>query len=122
MAKVLCVDDSRDFITLIEAMIDALGHSPVTALSGKEALDLLDREKPDLICADMDMPQMSGEEMISRIRADPLLGDIPIIAITAVPKDRQYFIERGCDAYLSKPITLPDLSAMLDQMLSQQHV
>ncbi len=104
--KILLVDDVK---LLLELEKSFLKHSPVrtlTAANGEEALDLIRKERPDLIFMDLNMPKMDGKECCAAIKADPDLRSIPVIMVTTAGSrtDEQRCREAGCDDYLTKPI------------------
>lgn len=94
-------------------------YTLLKATDGKEALDVAIKEHPDLIVMDMQLPQMSGLDVIKRLRQMLEFNSIPIIALTAyaMKGDKEKFIEAGCDAYLSKPANTRELSKMIAEML-----
>ena len=106
--SVLVVDDDRIMRTVIESRIADLGHRVETAVNGKEAIDVLNKDKSafDIIVLDREMPEMNGMEVVARMKADPDLRKIPIIMATG--SDRPEDIRKGIDAgvfyYLTKPI------------------
>jgi len=118
-AKILIVEDNPQNMRLIEMTLRARGHILFEATDGEEALDIAVRDKPDLIIMDMQLPRLDGLEATRRLRQMPDFSRIPIIALTAyaMKGDRERFIEAGCDAYLSKPISTRELPEMIDEML-----
>ena len=105
-SKVLVVDDSQFFLNQINSFLIEAGYKTVTAMDGKDALDIL--KKPDcdvsFVLTDIEMPVMDGWELITEIRRDPKLKDIPIIAVTSVSGEQNVMKgkELGVDAYLLK--------------------
>ena len=105
MKKILIVDDAEFNIDLLEQLLED-DYELVVAENGAEAVEQAQSEKPDLILMDIAMPVMDGYDATRRIKANPELSDIPIMAITSHAKegDRQKTFDAGCDDYLSKPI------------------
>ena len=105
-SKVLVVDDSQFFLNQINSFLIEAGYKTVTAMDGKEAIEIL--KKPDcdvsFVLTDIEMPVMDGWELITEIRRDPKLKDIPIIAVTSVSGEQNVMKgkELGVDAYLLK--------------------
>ena len=99
------------------------GHILFEATDGEEALDIGVREEPDLIIMDMQLPKLGGLEATRRFRQMPDFSSVPIIALTAyaMKGDRERFLEAGCDAYLSKPISTRELPEMIDEMLQRRN-
>lgn len=80
---VLVVEDSPDLSAMLEILLKTQGYNVVTASTGYEAVRLARRVRPQLILSDLGLPGMDGWEVLSQIRADPALEDVPAIAITA---------------------------------------
>jgi two-component system, cell cycle response regulator DivK len=120
MKKILIVEDvefNRDLIVqLLEDTYDVL-----TAADGAEGLQLAARERPDLILMDLSLPVIDGWEATRRLKANAVLHDIPIIALSAhaMMGDREKALQSGCDEYLSKPLDENLLFAMLARLLEQ---
>ena len=90
-APVLVVDDDPKALTLVSKHLEVAGFQPVTAFSGNEALDMVRRKCPALIILDLMMPEVSGFEVVDKLRSEPRTADIPIIVLTAkllTPEDR----------------------------------
>ena len=120
--KVLVVEDNPQNMKLLELLLRSKSYILLKAYNGEEALDTATREEPDLIVMDMQLPKMSGVEVTKRLRQMPVFSHTPIIALTAyaMKGDKERFLETGCNAYLSKPISTRQLPAIIDQML-QEH-
>lgn len=99
--------------------LKAKGYALLKAADGEEALAVAMREKPDLIIMDIQLPKMSGLEVTRKLRQIPAFNNTPIIALTAyaMKGDKEKFIEAGCDAYLSKPISTRELPEIVGKML-----
>ncbi len=97
----------------------ASNYTLLKATDGEEALDIATRERPDLIVMDMQLPKVSGLEVIRRLRQMPVFSHVPVIALTAyaMKGDKEKFIGAGCDAYLSKPINTRELPEIIGKML-----
>lgn len=105
-ARVLVVDDKLPNIKLLEAKLLQEYFEVITAMSGREALKLIDTKKPDIILLDIMMPSMNGFEVCKKIRENPKTYHIPIIMVTALssPEDRVKGLEAGADDFITKPI------------------
>lgn len=104
--KILLVDDVK---LLVELEKSFLKHSSVrilTASDGEEALDIVRRERPDLVYMDLNMPKMDGKSCCAAIKGDPELRNTPVIMVTTAGSatDEERCREAGCDDYLTKPI------------------
>ena len=120
--KVLIVEDNPQNMKLLEMLLGAKDYILLKAYDGEEALDMAIREQPDLIVMDMQLPKMSGLEVTKQLRQTLVFSHTPIIALTAYAMrgDKEQFMEAGCNAYLSKPISTRELPMIIDQML-QEH-
>ncbi len=105
MARILIVDDIDTNIDLLEQILDE-AHEVSIARSGEEALESIQKLRPDLILMDVALPGINGLEATRIIKATPDLADIPVIAVTsyAMRGDRAKALKTGCDDYLTKPI------------------
>ena len=91
----------------------------IEAPSAKDALSLLETGNPDLILMDINMPDMDGYALTSRIRTMPAHARIPIIAVTAnvMRGDREKSLEAGCDGYIQKPIDIDALPKLIERFM-----
>lgn len=117
--KVLVVDDEQGFIELIRDRLEAKGFDVITAINGREALEMAHTEEPDLMILDVMMPEMNGYDVCRKIKIDKKFSDMPIIILTAKfqPNDIEFGKEMGADAYLTKPLELETLSDKMDELL-----
>ncbi len=109
-ARVLVVDDIPANVKLLEARLSAEYFDVVTAMSGKEALEICERAECDLVLLDAMMPDMDGFEVCRRLKTNPATHHIPVVMVTALdqPSDRVRGLEAGADDFLTKPI--PELA------------
>lgn len=116
---VLAVDDNQDNLELLAQILDLFGCECVGTLDGGTALSAAASRPPDLILLDICLPDIDGIELVSRLKQNPKLINIPIIAITALAKteDRDRILEAGCVAYLSKPFDIDKLEAIIHRYL-----
>ena len=105
-ARVLVVDDVLHNVKLLEAKLRSQYFDVLTAMNGMDALEIIEKEQPDIILLDVMMPGMDGFEVCRRVKANPVVAHIPIIMVTALdqPKDRVMGLEAGADDFLTKPI------------------
>ena len=105
---VLVVEDNAINLELVRDVLEAEGYAVLTATNGIEALDLIRAEAPDLVLMDLQLPGIDGLEVTRRVRADPAIRAVPIIALTAhaMLGDNESVVAAGCDGYISKPIRL----------------
>ena len=114
-AKILVVDDNEQNLELLQAYLEELDCQTVTALDGLQALEVVAKDKPDLVLLDI----MSGFEVCKRIKANPSTQDIPIIMVTALNEfgDIERGINSGTDDFVSKPVNRLELLARVKTML-----
>jgi two-component system cell cycle response regulator DivK len=109
MAKtVLVVEDNELNMKLFHDLLEANGYNTIQTRSGLEAIDLARAQRPDLILMDIQLPEVSGLEVTKWIKEDDDLRSIPVIAVTAfaMKGDEERIRQGGCEAYLSKPISV----------------
>ena len=119
--KILVVEDNPQNMTVILMTLRRPGYTLLKAVDGEEALKVADREKPDLILIDIQLPKIDGLEVIRRLRQMPAFSHVPIIALTAYAMrgDKERIIGAGCDAYLAKPFSIHELRRVVVEMLLQ---
>jgi two-component system cell cycle response regulator DivK len=106
--RVLIVEDNELNMKLFHDLLEAHGLTILMVRNGIDALSVAKKERPDLIVMDIQLPEMSGLEVTERIKSDPDLKPIPVIAVTAfaMKGDEERIRAAGCEAYLSKPISI----------------
>ncbi len=128
-ARVLVVDDILSNVKLLEARLTAEYFEILTAYSGREALDIIARERIDVVLLDVMMPGMDGFEVCRRIKQNAQTAHIPVVMVTALdqPSDKVHGLEAGADDFLTKPVddialvtrvkNLARLKVLSDEML-----
>jgi len=109
MAKtVLIVEDNELNMKLFHDLLEAHGYQTLQTRTGMEALELARDHRPDLILMDIQLPEVSGLEVTKWIKEDDDLKTIPVIAVTAfaMKGDEERIRQGGCEAYISKPISV----------------
>lgn len=119
MAKILLVEDNELNRDMLSRRLIRRSYEVVMAVDGEEALTSAAREQPNLILMDMSLPKIDGWEATRRLKADPSLCAIPVIALTAhaMAGDRERALEAGCDEFDTKPIEFERLLAKIERLL-----
>jgi CheY-like chemotaxis protein len=120
MATILYIDDTENNRILVSRRLEKRGYDVLTAVSAEEGLALARQKMPDLILMDMGMPDVDGWTATRQLKADPKLGNIPVIALTAhaMQGDREKALEAGCDDYEAKPFDFPRLFEKIEARLA----
>ena len=118
-ATILIVDDEPFNVDLLEQQLEEQGYHTLAASNGAEALQILSEHKPDLVLLDWMMPEMSGIEVLEKLRATPECRALPVIMLTArgATEDKVSGLDAGADDYVTKPIDEAELWARIRSML-----
>jgi CheY-like chemotaxis protein len=112
MSKVLYVDDNDDNVYMLKMRLELLGDFEViTAEDGEKGCEMVCTERPDIVLLDLEVPGISGWEAAKRIKSNPGTCDIPVLALSAHPGEREKALAAGCDEFDTKPVH-PDLIAI----------
>lgn len=119
MAKILLADDHPHILRLLQIPLLAEGHTVLTAQDGLEALRLVQAERPDVVVLDVMMPELDGLRVLSRIKNDPSLCEIPVVMLTArdLSEDQRLGLDLGADCYLCKPFDPRDVNTLIRRLL-----
>lgn len=140
--KILIVDDEPDVISFVSAVLEENGYTSIGAKDGVEGLEVLAKEKPDLVLLDLMMPKKSGITMFQEMRKDPSMSNIPVVVITGVSevtgvdfrnfmykqplRDEKKFVETTGltkytvpDGYIEKPIEPGELIKVIKEALKE---
>lgn len=106
-ARILVIEDNQTNLELMTYLLNAFGHTTIVARDGEAGAQLAAEHRPDVILCDIAMPKLDGYGLAERIKSDPALQDIPLIAVTAsaMSGDRDRVLRAGFDDYITKPIT-----------------
>jgi len=117
--KVLVCDDERSIVRLIQVNLERQGWQVVTAYDGKEGLEKIKSEKPDVVVLDVMMPYMDGFEVLKTLRRDPELQTLPVVMLTAKAQDKDVFegYHYGADVYLTKPFNPMELVTFVKRII-----
>ena len=119
MAKILIVEDNALNIKLFCDLLAAHGHQPEAVTDSRNALDAARAFDPDLVITDIQLPHVSGLDLIRLIRKDEELANVPIMAVTAYSArgDEERIRAAGAQAYVSKPISVMKFAQTVDELL-----
>ena len=118
---ILIVDDNPANLKLARVLLASEGYEVRTAIAAEEAVEVLEQFRPRLILMDIQLPGMDGLELTRRLKADPRMRGVVIVALTAyaMKGDQQRVLAAGCDAYISKPIDTRRLAAQVADLLAR---
>jgi two-component system cell cycle response regulator DivK len=121
LAKILIVEDNALNIKLFCDLLAAHGHQPEAVTDSRNALDKARSFEPDLVITDIQLPHVSGLDLIRLIRKDKKLATVPIMAVTAYSArgDEERIRAAGAQAYVSKPISVARFAQTVDDLLKQ---
>ena len=119
--KLLLIDDDPNLILLVKDYLEFRGYNVDTAENGREALQVLDRNVPDMIICDIMMPEMDGYSLVKHIREESTTNRIPVLFLSAKgqSQDRVKGLSEGADIYMSKPFEPEELVAQVESSLKQ---
>src|SRR3712207_283580 len=119
--RLLLIDDDPNLILLVKDYLEFRGYEVVTAENGREALEVLEQELPDLIICDVMMPEMDGYTFVKHVREDQRTSWIPVLFLSAKgqSQDKVKGLNTGADVYMVKPFEPEELVAQVEASLKQ---
>jgi CheY-like chemotaxis protein len=116
---IMVVEDYDDTRLLLRRGLEGMGYSVLEASNGQEAVEISDREHPDLILMDLDLPILDGILATQLIRQQKEMHGVPIVAVTAYPMSytRVKAFAEGCNEYMAKPIDMTELARLVNSYL-----
>jgi len=120
MSKILIVDDEIQFIKMAQIRLESNGYKVISANDGKEGLEMIRNENPDLIILDIMMPVMDGYAMLKELRKDDKIKDIPVIMCSGkvLLNDEEGVLKCEANAYIAKPFEPPVFLAKIEELLN----
>lgn len=118
-ARILIIEDNAANLELMRFLLEAFGHTVLSAPDGESGVGIAHRERPDLILCDVQLPGMDGFSVVRQLKGDTAEPSVPLIAVTALAMvgDRDRALAAGFDGYLPKPITPEAFVAQVDVFL-----
>jgi two-component system, cell cycle response regulator DivK len=119
--SILVVEDNMDTYELVKFVLEKKGHATFLAMNGREGVNAAIKQKPDLIIMDLSMPMMDGWIATEKLKQNPLVKDIAIIALTAhaLPDDRKRAFDAGVSEYITKPMDLEEFVEIIEEWLGR---
>ncbi|KKL90904.1 hypothetical protein LCGC14_1900030 [marine sediment metagenome] len=120
MKKILIADDKLEVVELLRATMEGEDYQIISASDGREALEKIGKEKPDLVLLDVVMPKMNGLEVLAKVKKDPQTKDVPIIMLTAKGQqlDKDKGIGLGAEDYIIKPFSPSHLLRKIEEIMA----
>lgn len=121
-ARILIIEDDRDNMDLMRYMMERQGYEVLEAYDGREGLEMARTKLPHLALVDLAMPEVDGWTVIRELKKDPATQQIKIVVVTvrSLLEDRLRAQEAGCDAYLTKPMSMLHLAEVVAQFLPKE--
>jgi len=122
MTKILIAEDNAVNRELLHELLEIRGYAVEEACDGEEALRMVKQSQPDILLLDIGMPLLDGFAVVSKIRENPLLASLPVVAVTAyaMQGDRDKILNSGFNGYLSKPVNARALAEELERLLGNR--
>ncbi|MFC1522289.1 PleD family two-component system response regulator [Elusimicrobiota bacterium] len=120
--KILIVDDEPGVVAVLGRLFRRNGYETIFADNGKEALEIIENDRPDMVLLDLMLPGLSGIEICRRVRGNPLICHIPILMITGLsePEEQAQCLRAGADDFVIKPFSLGDVKARVDELFKRR--
>ena len=115
--KILIVDDERAILKVLSIKLKISGYEVTTALSGEEALELVNSAKPDIMLLDVIMPGVDGFEVLQKLRPS---HQLPVIVLSARPENAAKALSLGADDFLNKPFDVNELLKKIEEVLGDK--
>ena len=123
-SRVLIADDNQQNCELLEAYLSDENYEIVFAYDGRQTIDSVAAQIPDLILLDIMMPKLSGYEVCRELKTDPATRNVPVLMVTALNEsgDIEKAVAAGCDDFLSKPVNSLELKTRVRSLLRVRHL
>lgn len=120
MARILVAEDNAEIRALVSSILSEGGHKVSVAQNGRQALDLMAGESPDLLVLDIMMPQVDGYTVLKELKASGHRDNMKILVLTAKTSESDWVrgYKLGADAYITKPFDIDELTNQIEELLS----
>ena len=118
----LLVEDDPDILKLLDTTLTFSGYRVVTARNGREGLEAIHKERPEIVITDIMMPKLDGFGLVHRLRLNPETREIPVVFITATyvaPEDREFAYDVGATHFIQKPLNLDEFLGTIAELLEK---
>ncbi len=121
MSLILIVEDNEKNLKLVRDVLQFKGYKTIEAMTGGEGVRLAKEQKPDLVLMDIQLPDIDGITALGQIRADPAIGKMKVIAVSAsvMPDDQQRIVASGFDDYITKPINVKGFVETVEKFIGK---
>ncbi len=121
--RVVYVEDNAANLALVTKVLGHVGYEVEGAVTGEEGLECIQRDPPDLVLLDLDLPGIDGFEVVQTIKAIPALSAIPFIAISAsvMKQERKMALDAGCFSFIEKPFDIGELRVAVEEALASSN-
>jgi two-component system cell cycle response regulator DivK len=118
---VLVIEDTETNMKLFQHLLELHGYNVLQATDGIKGWQLARKHRPDLIVMDIQLPEISGLAVARILKEDETMKSIPIIAVTAfaLDGDQEKILSNGCDAYISKPVSVPNFIQTVERLATK---
>ena len=122
--KILVIDDEEHILELLKFNLELSGFDVCVSSEANQAIELIGKEKPDLLLLDWMLPKISGRDILKKIRQDENIYDLPVIMLTAknMEDDKIQGLNVGADDYITKPFSIKELMARINTILRRYRV
>ena len=117
--RILIVDDEPNILATVAPLLRSKGYTVLSAMTGRAALEAVDRDKPDLVVLDLGLPDLDGIDVCRQLRSDGWAGGVVMVSARRSPADRATAVGAGADVFLGKPFPLDDLVSAVDSLVGR---
>lgn len=120
-ARILYIEDNPLNMRLVRKLLKSMGYEMLEAMDGSSGMEMVKEHQPDLVLVDVNLPDIDGLEVTTRLKSDESYAHIPFVALTAnaMHGDRERCLEAGCDGYIAKPVARLELKNALHHFLGR---